>query len=150
MKLHQNIRILLVEDAGVMRKMERKTLEILGYTNILEAVNGDQAIAFLDSGEAIDLILSDWNMPGIDGYDFLLWVRGNEKHKNIPFLMATGRGEKKEVAKATEAGVSSFISKPFNPEELRIKIEESFGISPSTDKPKAKYSDPHPGRKTEY
>ena len=67
-------------------------------------------------------------MPVKDGFELLNWVRSNENTRNIPFLMATGRGEKKEVEKASEAGVSSFISKPFNKDELFEKINEAFGV----------------------
>lgn len=128
MKLTKEIKILLVEDAGVMRKMERKTLNALGYENITEAEDGNVAIDILSKPNDVSLIISDWNMPNKDGYELLLWIRANEKTKNLPFIMATGRGEKKEAAKASEAGVSAFISKPFNAAELGVKIDEAFGI----------------------
>ncbi|MGE5499328.1 MAG: response regulator, partial [Syntrophothermus sp.] len=124
-----SIKILLVEDASVMRKMERKTLDAIGMKNITEAEDGNDAIAKLSSGEKFDLIISDWNMPNKDGYELLLWVRANPALKSLPFLMATGRGEMKEVTTAKQAGVSAFISKPFNAAELKEKIEEAFGIS---------------------
>ena len=128
MELTTGIRILLVEDANAMRKMEIKTLKDLDFKNIAEADNGKSAIKVLETESSIDLIISDWNMPEMDGFDLLKWVRGNEKTKNTPFLMATGRGEKKEIEKALEMGVSAFISKPFNKDELLDKIKESFGI----------------------
>jgi len=128
MQLTTNINILLVEDAGVMRKMERKTLSALGYNNIIEAEDGNFAIDILSKRKDIHLIISDWNMPNKDGFELLKWVRANASLKEIPFLMATGRGEKKEAASAAEAGVSSFISKPFNAAELGVKINEAFGI----------------------
>lgn len=124
-----SIKILLVEDASVMRKMERKTLDAIGMNNITEAEDGNDAIAKLSSGEKFDLIISDWNMPNKDGYELLLWVRANPSLKSLPFLMATGRGEMKEVTTAKQAGVSAFISKPFNAAELKEKIEEAFGIN---------------------
>jgi chemotaxis signal transduction protein/CheY-like chemotaxis protein len=127
MAVNKSIKILLVEDAGVMRKMEIKTLNSLDFNNVKEAENGKDAIEYLQNDPAVELIISDWNMPVMDGFELLKWVRSNEKTKNIPFLMATGRGEKKEVEKASEAGVSSFISKPFNKEELQDKINEAFG-----------------------
>lgn len=126
--INPDIRILLVEDASVMRKMERKTLDAIGLKNIIEAEDGNDAIAKLSSGEKIDLIISDWNMPNKDGYELLLWVRSNDNFKRLPFLMATGRGEIKEMTIARQAGVSSFIAKPFNAAELKDKIEEAFGI----------------------
>ncbi|HOJ37693.1 MAG TPA: chemotaxis protein CheW [Ignavibacteriales bacterium] len=137
MPLDKNIQILLVEDAGVMRKMERKTLASIGFENVIEAEDGNQAIEILEKGTKVDLIISDWNMPNKDGFELLLWVRASEKYKSIPFMMATGRGEKKEVAKATDAGVSAFITKPFNAEELKEKMEEACGLKTEQDKPKA-------------
>lgn len=137
-KIDPNITILLVEDAGLMRKLEMKALGSLQFTNVIEAEDGDDAINKLQSSDKIDLIISDWNMPNKSGYDLLLWVRDNEIFKETPFLMATGRGEKKEVAKATEAGVSAFISKPFNPQELQAKIEEAFGFKEEETKERRK------------
>jgi chemotaxis signal transduction protein/ABC-type nitrate/sulfonate/bicarbonate transport system substrate-binding protein/AmiR/NasT family two-component response regulator len=128
MAVDKNIKILLVEDAGVMRKMEIKTLNSLDFNNVSEAENGKDAIELLIKDPAFELIISDWNMPVKDGFELLNWVRSNENTRNIPFLMATGRGEKKEVEKASEAGVSSFISKPFNKDELFEKINEAFGV----------------------
>ncbi len=124
----KNTTILLVEDAAVMRKIEIKTLKSLGFENIIEAVDGEVAVAKLQENDSIDLIISDWNMPNKDGYELLVWVRGEEKFKHIPFLMATGQGEKKQERKAVEAGVSSFVAKPFNAAELNQKIEEALGI----------------------
>lgn len=130
MELSTGIRILLVEDANAMRKMEIKTLSSLDFKNVVEADNGKSAIKVLEKEDNVELIISDWNMPEMDGFDLLRYVRSNEKTKNVPFLMATGRGEKKEVEKALEAGVSAFISKPFNQTELLEKIKEAFGIKP--------------------
>jgi chemotaxis signal transduction protein/ABC-type nitrate/sulfonate/bicarbonate transport system substrate-binding protein len=130
MELNKNMKILLVEDANAMRKMEIKTLQALDYKNVLEADNGKSAIEVLKRETDVELIISDWNMPEMDGFELLKWVRTNDSTKNVPFLMATGRGEKKEVEKASEAGVSSFISKPFNKDELYDKIKEAFGIKP--------------------
>jgi len=136
MAINKNIKILLVEDAGVMRKMEIKTLNSLDFSNVKEAENGKAAIELLQNDLAVELIISDWNMPVMDGFELLKRVRSNEKTKNIPFLMATGSGEKKEVEKASEAGVSSFISKPFNKDELFEKINEAFGVKSEVQEPK--------------
>ncbi len=133
MELSTGIRILLVEDANAMRKMEIKTLGSLDFKNVVEADNGKSAIKVLEKEDNVELIISDWNMPEMDGFDLLRYVRSNEKTKNVPFLMATGRGEKKEVEKALEAGVSAFISKPFNQAELLEKIKEAFGIKPAEE-----------------
>ncbi len=127
MSVNKNIKILLVEDAAVMRKMEKKVLLSLGFNNVKEAADGEIAENILSEGK-VDLIISDWNMPNKDGFELLKSVRANEKLKEIPFIMATGRGEKKEITKASEAGVSAFIAKPFNGDELNEKINEAFGF----------------------
>lgn len=132
MSLDLTMKILLVEDAGVMRKMERKTLNSLGFQNVIEAEDGSVAISQLEQNSDISLIISDWNMPNLSGYDLLIWIRKHEQYNQLPFIMATGRGEKKEAAKAEEAGVSSFIAKPFNAEELKEKMEEAFGMEKET------------------
>ena len=127
MSFDKDIKILLVEDAAVMRKMELKTLNSLGFEHITEAPDGQAAMDILESDDSIQLVISDWNMPNKSGYDLLVWVRQHPVHSNLPFLMATGRGEKKEMTKAEKAGVSSFISKPFDANELSEKIKEAFG-----------------------
>ncbi len=133
MSFNQDLKILLVEDASVMRQMEKKALNSLGITKIVEAADGREAIEKLRAEDDIDLIISDWNMPVMNGLELLQWVRGNEPIGNLPFMMATGRGEKKEIAKAGDAGVSSFISKPFSGDELKEKIEEALGLRDASD-----------------
>ncbi len=122
----KDLKILLVEDAGVMRKIELKSLNSSGFDDVLEAVDGDEAILKLETVEGIDLIISDWNMPNKDGYELLLWVRSHEKLKKTPFIMATGQGDMKQEKKAIDAGVNGFIAKPFNADELKKKIESVF------------------------
>ena len=91
MELSKNIKILLVEDAGVMRKMEIKTLKSLDLNNIQEAENGNAAIKILLEDSSFDLIISDWNMPEKDGFELLRWVRSNEKTKTIEDLYKLSR-----------------------------------------------------------
>ncbi|MCU0572820.1 MAG: chemotaxis protein CheW [Syntrophobacteraceae bacterium] len=122
------VTVLLVEDAAVMRKIEIRTLGSLGFDQIVEAVDGAAAVRLLETGTVVDLIISDWNMPNMDGLELLKWVRARESTRTVPFLMATGQGEKKQEQRALEAGVSSFVAKPFNEQELRVKIDEAFGL----------------------
>ncbi|KPA13659.1 response regulator receiver modulated CheW protein [Candidatus Magnetomorum sp. HK-1] len=136
MSVDPNISILLVEDSGIMRKMEMSVLKSVGFNNVVEAEDGNDAIFKLESNP-IDIVLSDWNMPNMSGYDLLIWVRNSNKFSKLPFVMATGRGEKKEIAKASKAGVSSFITKPFGPEELKAKIEEAFSEKKAENLPEA-------------
>lgn len=129
----QDIQVLLAEDSAMMRKMEMKILQDLGFENILEAEDGNAAIARLQEGEKVDLIISDWNMPDKDGFELLVWVRASGEHATIPFIMATGQGDKGQEQKALTAGVSSFVGKPFNADELKAKIDEAFGMKPQEE-----------------
>ncbi len=122
------IKILLVEDTAVMRKIEKKTLTALGFESICEAVDGKEAVKMLQADPAVDLVISDWNMPEMDGYELLCWIRSSAAHADLPFLMATGQGDKAQEKKAVDAGVNAFVAKPFNEEELKQKIEEAMGL----------------------
>lgn len=126
MPVDRSMKVLLVEDSKITRRMELKALNELGFTNVVEADDGNDAIAKLQQHADIGLVISDWNMPGMSGFDLLEWVRGTERLRELPFIMATARGEKRETAKATQAGVSSLIIKPFGPPELNSIIEKVF------------------------
>jgi chemotaxis signal transduction protein/ABC-type nitrate/sulfonate/bicarbonate transport system substrate-binding protein/CheY-like chemotaxis protein len=126
MALDVQMKILLVEDSELTRKMEVKILKKMGFTDIVEADDGDAAVETLKKVEDVGLIISDWNMPNKGGYDLLVRVRGEQQWKHIPFIMATGQAEKKQALKAKEAGVSHFIAKPFSAQELKTVIEETF------------------------
>ncbi len=121
------IKILLAEDANTMRRIEINSLKKIGYNNIIEAENGAIAIEKLKE-EDVDLIISDWNMPNKSGLDFLKWVRADDSRKNIPFIMATGQGDKQHEKIALEAGVNGFLPKPFDDTELKNTIEQVLGI----------------------
>jgi chemotaxis signal transduction protein/ABC-type nitrate/sulfonate/bicarbonate transport system substrate-binding protein/CheY-like chemotaxis protein len=126
MSVDKNIKVLLVEDSKVSRKMEKKAIIDAGFANVVDAENGQDAIDKLQANPDVGLIISDWNMPLMDGYQFLVWVRQNGPNTKVPFIMATARGEKKQATAATEAGVSNFITKPFGPDELRQLIDDTF------------------------
>jgi chemotaxis signal transduction protein/ABC-type nitrate/sulfonate/bicarbonate transport system substrate-binding protein/DNA-binding response OmpR family regulator len=132
MKIDQKMKIILAEDGGTMRKMEVKILQQIGYENIIEAVDGVQAMDKLASETDIKLVISDWNMPNKSGFDLLTWMRQDLKYKDIPFLMATGQGDKAYINQAMEAGASGVVAKPFSPEELKNKIEDIFGVKRET------------------
>ena len=127
MEIDRAMKILLVEDSKMTRKLELKVLTELGFKNVVEADDGDAAAAKLLEHSDIRLVISDWNMPGKDGFELLKWVRANESTKTTPFVMATARGEKKETTRAMEAGVTCLITKPFGPPELKKIIEKIFG-----------------------
>jgi len=138
----ENIKILLVDDFKSTRNLERSMLNAVGYTNVVDAEDGDDAIAQLKKEGDIDLIVSDWNMPNRNGYELLVWVRANEDFKHIPFIMATAQSEKKEMIKALKAGATNYIPKPFSKEELKTLIDKTMANKAKTDtldgsKPKA-------------
>ena len=86
MALDPGIKILLVEDAGTMRKMEVRILNQLGFSNVIEAVDGKDAVEKLQQEAGIQLVISDWAMPEMDGHELLCWMRGQASFKDIPFL----------------------------------------------------------------
>lgn len=129
MAVDPQTKILLVEDAGTMRKMEARILNQLGFENIIEAADGDAAIAKIEAETGIGLVISDWAMPNKDGYELLRWLREQERFRDIPFIMATGHGDKEYVAKAKDGGANGVVAKPFSPDELRVVIDEAFGVA---------------------
>lgn len=118
----QNFTVLVVDDMAFIRKVVRKSLTDLGVKEIVEASDAAEAVKRLRERN-FDLIISDWNMPTMSGFDLLDFVRNNEKLKEVPFLMLTGINEKDRVTAAAEQGVSDFLIKPFSAEELEQKIE---------------------------
>ena len=121
-----NITILIVDDFESMRRIVKGTLKSIGFSNFIEAEDGVIALKKLEK-ENIDLIISDWIMPNMNGLDFLKAVKGNEKLKNIPFIMVTAEGQKANVLEAINAGVNNYIVKPFTPETLHAKLKKVLG-----------------------
>jgi len=121
-----NMTILVVDDSGTMRLMFKQYLNKGGFRNILMAIDGKDAVKKLEEGGKIDLIISDWNMPNMDGLALLQWVRGHAIYKTMPFIMATAQGDKTQQMVVKENGGNGHISKPFDTEELKKKIEAVF------------------------
>lgn len=94
MAVDPKMKILLVEDSGLTRKMEANILREAGFSNVVEAEDGEAAIRKLKEEKDVSLIISDWNMPIKDGYQLLVWVRSEEEFGKIPFIMATAQAEK--------------------------------------------------------
>jgi len=127
-KNHLKTRILIAEDARAVRNLEVSMLKDMGYENILEAEDGQKAIDILKIEKDIGLVISDWNMPNKTGYDLLVWLKNDYACKDIPFIMATGQGEKKKVEKAKKAGAANLITKPFSPVDFKQAIESTLGV----------------------
>ncbi len=127
MTIDRTIKILLVEDSTFVRQSQKYELNQLGFENIIEAKDGEEAIHILETETDIRLIISDWIMPKRDGYELLLWVRADERYGDVPFIMATALGEKKHTTQAVDAGVTDFITKPFVADELDDLITAIVG-----------------------
>ena len=123
--LEYKAKILVVDDFLTMRRIVRNLLKQLGYENITEAEDGDQAYVKLKGG-GFGFVVSDWNMPNLDGLGLIRKVRSDPELKDLPFLMVTAEAEKEKVIEAIRAGVSNYVVKPFTAEVLKEKIEKIF------------------------
>jgi two-component system chemotaxis response regulator CheY len=114
------MKILIVDDSSTMRRIIANTLKQVGQETIVEAGDGVEGLAKLSANPDVQLILSDWNMPNMNGLDFLVKVR--ESNKTLPVIMVTTEAEKQNVVTAIKAGANNYIVKPFTPEVLQEKI----------------------------
>jgi two-component system chemotaxis response regulator CheY len=121
MDIDKNMEILVVDDFATMRKVIKNLLKQAGYKNITEAEDGVEALKVLKSEKA-GFIISDWNMPNMNGLEFLKTVRADSELSGLPFLMVTAEGLKGNVVLAIKAGVSGYIVKPFTADVLSEKI----------------------------
>jgi two-component system, chemotaxis family, chemotaxis protein CheY len=117
------IRILIVDDSSVMRKIVERCLRQAGLeiSLVLEASNGEEALALLNSNQ-VDLILSDINMPVMDGLEFVRRIQTVESAKNVPVVMITTEGGEKHVKEALSLGAKGYIRKPFTPEQVKEHV----------------------------
>lgn len=115
------MKILVVDDSSTMRRIIKNTLVRLGHQYIKEAEDGIQALEIFKSFD-FDIIITDWNMPNMNGLDLVKTIRGSERGKDIPIIMVTTEGGKGEVITALKAGVNNYIVKPFTPQILKDKL----------------------------
>lgn len=125
MAIDTKMKVLVVDDFSTMRRIVKNILRQLGFENIVEADDGENAVRKLES-ERIDFVVSDWNMPNMSGLELLKWVRSHDEFKDLPFLMVTAEAQKENVLEAVKAKVSNYIVKPFTAETLSEKIEKIF------------------------
>ncbi|HEV8028490.1 MAG TPA: response regulator [Stellaceae bacterium] len=117
----QDKRVLIVDDDEPTRSLVRRVLKRMKIANLQEAAGAEQAIACLnESSEDIDLVICDWNMPGMSGIE--LFDRVHALRPELPFLMLTGRGDATSVIAAKKAGIPAYIVKPIFPQELKTKV----------------------------
>lgn len=112
-----------------MRRIIKNTLQRLGYEDILEAEHGVEAWGLLDSTEDIKVLITDWNMPEMNGLELVKKVRADQRYTDIPIIMVTTEGGKAEVITALKAGVNNYIVKPFTPQVLKEKLEVVLGMN---------------------
>ena len=126
MAVDKNMSILVVDDFNTMRRIVRNLLNQLGFNNIDEAVDGDDALKKIAS-KSYGLILSDWNMEPKSGIQLLKEVRAQEKFKDLPFILITAESKAENIIEAKNNMVSSYIVKPFNAKTLKEKLSSVIG-----------------------
>lgn len=120
------IKVLVVDDQLTMRALIRSALQEIGFRDIEDAGDGEEGFKAM-LNRVPHLVISDFNMPKLDGLGFLRAVRAHETTKKAAFIMLTGRADKELVQRAMQFGVNNYITKPFSPASLRQKIQEVFG-----------------------
>ena len=118
-----DLKILAVDDSPTMRRIILNTLKRAGFTDVVEAVDGKDALAKMEV-DTFNFVITDWNMPEMDGLTFVTTLRGSDQYKTLPILMVTTRSVKDDILEAMKAGVNNYIVKPFTPETLKEKIEQ--------------------------
>ncbi len=119
------MKILVVDDFSTMRRIIKNLLRELGFTNAHEADDGTSALPLLQSGN-FDFVITDWNMPGMQGIDLLKAIRADDKLKHLPVLMVTAESKRDQIVEAAQAGVNGYVVKPFTAITLEEKISKIF------------------------
>lgn len=119
------MKVLVADDSGVMRKIIIRALQAVGITDVIEAADGAEGWEQLQA-HSVDLVLTDWNMPNVSGLEFLRKIR--ESGSDLPVIMVTTEAEKAKVIEAIQAGVTDYLCKPFESDELREKLEKYITV----------------------
>mgnify|MGYP000748914857 CR=1 FL=1 len=119
------MKILVVDDFSTMRRIIKNLLRDLGFNNTQEADDGNTALPMLQTGN-FDFLVTDWNMPGMQGIDLLKAVRADENLKTLPVLMVTAESKREQIIEAAQAGVNGYIVKPFTAATLNEKLGKIF------------------------
>ncbi|CAM3613710.1 two-component system chemotaxis response regulator CheY [Salinibacter ruber] len=116
------MKFLIVDDSPTMLRIIRNALQEIGYNDIVEAEDGEDALEKLEEN-APDFVVTDWNMPNMNGVDLTSNIRNHPEYSDLPILMITTRGMKEDVKTAMKAEVNNYIVKPFEPEVLEEKVD---------------------------
>ncbi len=119
------MKFLVVDDFSTMRRIVRNLLKELGFTNVEEAEDGAVALQKLEAGQ-FDFVVTDWNMPNMDGLTLLQRVRQSPQLRHLPVLMITAEAKKENIIAAAQSGASGYIVKPFTAATLSEKLEKIF------------------------
>ncbi|MEO6351608.1 MAG: chemotaxis response regulator CheY [Oxalobacteraceae bacterium] len=120
-----NTKFLVVDDFSTMRRIIRNLLKELGYTNVDEAEDGVMGLSKLRN-EQFDFVVSDWNMPNMDGLTMLKTIRADPALSKLPVLMVTAEAKKENIIAAAQAGASGYVVKPFTAATLDEKLTKIF------------------------
>ncbi len=115
------MKFLVVDDSATMRRIVINSLQRIGFSDTVEAGDGQEALAKFDS--SIQFVITDWNMPNMSGTEFTKVLRSRDDGRHVPILMVTARSVKEDILTAMEAGVNNYIVKPFTPQVLKEKID---------------------------
>lgn len=118
-----DLKFLVVDDFSTMRRIVKNFLNDLGYSNVVEADDGNTALPILKAG-GIDFLVTDWNMPGMPGLELLKAVRADPALAKLPVLLVTAEAKREQIVEAAQAGVNGYVVKPFTAQTLKDKIEK--------------------------
>ena len=121
------MKFLIVDDSVTMRRILANSLQRIGYTDTVEAGDGQEALSRFDA--SIQFVVTDWNMPNMNGIEFARALRARPDGKNVPILMVTTRSVREDILAAVEAGVNNYILKPFTPPVLKEKIDQILSVT---------------------
>jgi two-component system chemotaxis response regulator CheY len=119
------MKILVVDDFSTMRRIIKNLLRDLGFNNTQEADDGSTALPMLQKGN-FDFVVTDWNMPGMQGIDLLKAIRADDELKHLPVLMVTAEAKREQIIAAAQAGVNGYVVKPFTAATLKEKLDKIF------------------------
>lgn len=121
------MKLLVVDDSSTMRRIIKNTLSRLGYDQVLEGEDGVQGWNALNENTDVGMLITDWNMPEMNGLELVKKVRADARFADLPIIMVTTEGGKAEVITALKAGVNNYIVKPFTPQVLKEKLAAVLG-----------------------
>ncbi|WP_166432714.1 chemotaxis response regulator CheY [Luteimonas yindakuii] len=123
--MNKNMRVLIVDDFSTMRRIIKNLLTDLGFNNTVEAEDGHSALAVLRQ-DAVELVITDWNMPGMTGIELLRAIRADAALRALPVLMVTAEAKREQIIEAAQNGVNGYIIKPFTAQTLEEKLNKVF------------------------